>query len=306
MSTGRLPIRLAAQMTGVSADRLRIWERRYQAVRPQRGPKGREYAHRDIQRILLLREALACGHSIGQVSRISDRQLRSLIGESSASSNSRVVHVPEAGEQQLLAPLLDSINAFAYVRAERELTRIAVLLGETPRLVHQVVLPLLRIIGNCWERGAITVAQEHMVSTLLSNLLGRLLHTHSSGSYAARVLFATPREERHFLGVLAASVLAASGGLEAICLGGDLPPEEIVTAARKTRSDVVVLAVYESWPATRHGDIEYISKHLPKTTELWIGGPICLELKRSLSLKTSLPVPDFHSLEKHLHARAEA
>ena len=45
------PIRAVARMTGLSLDTLRAWERRYDAVVPGRGQRGREYSDEDVARL---------------------------------------------------------------------------------------------------------------------------------------------------------------------------------------------------------------------------------------------------------------
>lgn len=300
MRGGTIPIRRVAQMTGISADRLRIWERRYRALQPARNSRGRSYTQGDVERILLLREVLQCGHSIGRVASLSDRELRSLLAQASQSRDPQAAHKREAADEAAVAPLLNAVKEFDYGRAERELNRMAVLLGSPRRLVHLVVLPLMRAVGRHWEKGVLSVAQEHMVTVLLSNFLGSVLRASSADGHGTKLLFATLPEERHFFGTLAAALVAASGGLDALCLGGDLPPEEILFAAKKTRSDVVVVAAYESWPTERYQSLELLARQMPRNTQLWMGGPICVQLIRSLNLRTALPLPDFYTLEKHL------
>src|SRR5258706_6580721 len=70
------PIRTVAKMTGLGIDTLRAWERRYAAVRPTRDERGRMYSDEDIQRLRLLRDAVANGHSVGRVAALSDEQLK--------------------------------------------------------------------------------------------------------------------------------------------------------------------------------------------------------------------------------------
>ena len=49
----------AAQLTGISTDKLRIWERRYEAVTPVRsGAGGRLYGSVDISRLKIIKMLL--------------------------------------------------------------------------------------------------------------------------------------------------------------------------------------------------------------------------------------------------------
>ena len=73
------PIRAAASLTGLSIDTLRAWERRYQAVTPNRGKRGRAYGEGHIRRLILLRDAVVRGHAIGQVAGLEDGELEKLL-----------------------------------------------------------------------------------------------------------------------------------------------------------------------------------------------------------------------------------
>ena len=67
MSETLYPIRAVAKLSGVPMDTIRAWERRYGAVTPQRSARGRMYSEKEVQRLVLLRDAVARGHAIGQV-----------------------------------------------------------------------------------------------------------------------------------------------------------------------------------------------------------------------------------------------
>ena len=69
MSPRRYPIRAVARLTGLPLDTLRAWERRYEAVVPERGPRGRQYTEAQVERLRLLKEAVDQGHAIGTVAR---------------------------------------------------------------------------------------------------------------------------------------------------------------------------------------------------------------------------------------------
>ena len=73
------PMRVVTRMTGLSADVVRAWERRYGAIEPGRTDgNARRYSHADIARLTRLRDAVSQGHSIGEVSRLSNEALDAL------------------------------------------------------------------------------------------------------------------------------------------------------------------------------------------------------------------------------------
>jgi DNA-binding transcriptional MerR regulator len=64
------PIRPVAQMTGLSIDTLRAWERRYDAVTPRRAERGRVYRDAEVARLRHLAELVDRGHAIGTIARL--------------------------------------------------------------------------------------------------------------------------------------------------------------------------------------------------------------------------------------------
>lgn len=61
----------ASRLTGIAADTLRVWERRYGVVTPRRSPKGgRRYSREDVSRLALIKRLVDAGHAIGSVARL--------------------------------------------------------------------------------------------------------------------------------------------------------------------------------------------------------------------------------------------
>src|SRR4051812_31119483 len=218
--TGLYPIRAASRLSRLSVDTLRAWERRYGAVVPQRQNGLRLYTPADIERLSMLREALDQGHSIGQAVMLSTSDLKELI---SAKPNSQISKDPEAVQRQPIEAIVAALDNFSYAAADHELSIQACVL--TPReLVHHVALPLMRLVGERWENQRIHVAQEHMLSQLLSNLLGGLIRVFSTDNPPVTILMATLSNDHHSFGLLAAAMLCAGAGVGVIHLGPNLPP----------------------------------------------------------------------------------
>lgn len=74
------PMQTVVERTGISPQVIREWERRYRAVtRQQTGRAQSRYTQDDIDRLLLLRQAVDGGHDVGKIARFSLRQLQALI-----------------------------------------------------------------------------------------------------------------------------------------------------------------------------------------------------------------------------------
>lgn len=303
------PIRAVSKLTGISIDTLRAWERRHQVVTPQRDDRGRLYTEADVQRLRLLNTAVERGHAIGRVAELSDKELQSLIaipevGGGAAlttpfsAAAARPVRVKETVELSRL--VIGAIERLDYAVAERELSRLAAVLA--PReFIHSVALPLMRQIGEAWHAGGLGVAQEHMASSLLRNLLGALIPLYRRTSANGTLLFATPAGEQHEFGILLAAMLAAGGGLGIVYLGANLPADEIIGAARRTAPQALVLGfIGASGASAGEREIQQIAHLLPSQIELWVGGTPEEALIKELKKTRALLIGDFHLLERHL------
>ena len=258
------PIRAAARLTQLSIETLRAWEKRYKAVEPVRRKGIRLYSDSDIERLSLLRRAIQHGHSIGQASRLSNKELLSL---RDAVTTSRVAEANDPPIERILA----AIDEFHYASADRELRRLASLMP--PRdLIHKIALPLMRIVGERWHEQRMRVAQEHLISQLVSNLLGGIIRIYAPVHPPAVLMTTTLSDDLHEFGVLAAAILAAGAGLGVVHLGPNLPVDEIVYAAKRSRTDVVLLSVTNPQDRTlRQEQLRSIRRGLPKEKELWVG-----------------------------------
>jgi len=289
------PIRVAANLTGLSIDTLRAWERRYQAVTPHRGDRGRAYGEEQIQRLILLRNVVARGHAIGQVASFSDAQLQQLLA-----GPSTPLALPEStgGLSDGLQAVVASIESFDQAAANSQLSRMAALLP-VREFVSEVVIPLMRLVGQRWHDGTLTIAQEHMTSSILRNLLGGMVRFGAAASQPTRILFATPAGELHEFGILVAAMLSVASGCEAVYLGPNLPAREIVTAVEQISPRAVVLGIKCSQPSVAEV-IRMLASTLPRQTELWLGGSEVKKLAQSVQSDRVFALEDFDELDLHL------
>ncbi|HET9215601.1 MAG TPA: B12-binding domain-containing protein [Terriglobia bacterium] len=296
------PIRAVSKLTGISIDTLRAWERRYEAIKPRRSESKRVYDEADVARLILLRKGVEGGHAISRLAVLSNKDLEQINARSVALSvEPAEVATNGPGRKSLdLKVLNDAIGRMNYGEIDRELNLLAAMVP--PRdLVHQVVVPLMAEIGERWYRGELSVAQEHMVSSALRNLLGSLVRLFVRQQPIATLLFATPKGERHEFGILCAAMLAAAGGLGIAYLGVDLPHGEIIHAARKTEAKTIVLGIKAAVSIKESvKEVHRISAELPESTELWIGGSRSPDLVREIRGTRGTYVKDLTTLEQKL------
>lgn len=260
-------------MTGLSVDTLRAWERRYEAVVPARGDRGRVYTDRHIGRLKQLAALVASGHAIGSIAGLPDAALRRLrSGDAAAAPGA------SSALDLQLEPLFAAMQRYDLAAIESQLSRYALLLPPS-ELVFEVVLPVLRDVGARWQAGTVTPAQEHLASGVIRGVLAGVLRVLPKPIDATRIMFGTPAGERHELGLLCGAVLAAAAGYAVIYLGPDLPAAEIARAARRAAAKAVVLA--GTAPGVDYSETAVL-RRLPKRITVWIGGAQSTELRHAI------------------------
>ena len=264
------PIRAVSKLTGIGIDTLRAWERRHGAVTPIRDDRGRMYTDADVARLRLLRDAVEHGHSIGRLARLTDTELRHLAATAGARAMSEAA--PAARTTIDTAALAAAVQQYDAIAIDRQISRLASVLPPL-ELLRDVLMPVLTQVGDDWHRGLGGIAQEHLVSATIRNILGSFLRLSPHPDAPTRLLFATPAGERHEIGTLGAAMLAATSGLGVAYLGPDLPAREIVESTASAGAHVLVLGLTatSAGKATER-ELRAIVHDLPKGVELWAGG----------------------------------
>ena len=212
-----------SRRTGVSPELLRAWERRYGLLQPTRTEGGfRLYSTDDEARIVRMQALLADGLSAAEAARLAATDAET------GGSRSR-------GDE-----LLDALLALDEARAQSVLDTLFAEL--TPEAAIQgSVLPALRELGERWERGEASIAQEHFASNLVRGRLLGLARRWDQG-VGPRVLLACAPGELHDLPLIAFGVALRARGWRVLYLGADTPFETVAAAAGAAHPDLVVLS----------------------------------------------------------------
>lgn len=268
------PIAVVAERTGLSQDVLRVWERRYDAVQPVRSAGGqRYYSDADIERLTLLRAATAAGRSIGQVARLPTEAIAALVADDSAARSRRD---PVAATRPDTTHTIESALALARsldAQALDELLRRSVAAFGVSAFIETVAGPLLRRVGDEWHAGRLTPAPEHLVSSVLHDIVAGTMRSFPQRPGAQRVLVATPAGDRHAIGAALVGAAAAVEGWNVLYLGADLPAREIADAAGASGARVVALSlVYVDDKARVLGELRALRSMVPPAVWILAGG----------------------------------
>jgi MerR family transcriptional regulator, light-induced transcriptional regulator len=252
---GHLRIGELSRRTGTSVDLLRAWEKRYGLLEPNRSDGGfRLYSDADVGRVRTMQGHLAAGLAAKEAAR-------------------RALEEPgsEADGVQLVAQsrreLADALAGFSEGRANAVLDRLVAALS-VDAVLRDVVLPYLHDLGEAWERGEASIAQEHFASNVLRGRLLGLGRGWGEGSGPHAVLACPPREQ-HDLGLIAFGLALRNRGWRITYLGQDTPVSTLEQEARELSPDRVVVAASD---AERLDDVLVDLARLARAAPLSIGG----------------------------------
>jgi MerR family transcriptional regulator, light-induced transcriptional regulator len=228
-SDGVLRIGELSKRAGVSPELLRAWERRYGLLRPTRSGGGlRLYSPADVERVRLMRQHLAEGVAAAEAAAMA---LRAGVGEEAAPA----ALDPAALRDDLAAAL----DRFDEPRAQEILDRLLAM-ATVDTLLSDVVLPYLRELGDRWERGEASIAQEHFASSVLRGRLLGLARGWGLGFGPVAVLACLPGEQ-HDLGLIAFGLALRARGWRIVYLGSDTPIKTIEETSRQLDPSLIVL-----------------------------------------------------------------
>ena len=247
-----------SRRSGVSPELLRAWERRYGLLEPSRSPGGlRLYSLTDLQRVRVMQQHLADGLAAAEAAAAAVRGP----GESTQVATARASSV--AAVDQLAAALEGFDEPRAHAIFDRLLAEVTL-----DVFLSEIVMPYLRHLGARWERGEVTVAQEHFASNIVRGRLLGIARGWGRG-LGPRALLACVPGEQHELGLLAFGLALRTHGWRVEYLGADTPLDTIRGVANSLDLDLVVVS---SVTPERVGELVTDLRQIARERRLAVGG----------------------------------
>ena len=309
-------MRVVTRRTGLSADLLRAWERRYEVVKPSRSEGGRRlYSDEDIERLRLLHRATLAGRDIGQVAELSMHALASLVMQDAeadaeaerASRGAQESELPRrhrrpttwatafCAVERLDAAGLDAIVrraalALPLSRASRRARR------PTARTRRDGLAPGIAA-PRAWASGVSRPAAPPRPGDRERELPAR----------DGKLVVAGPAGQVHEFGALLVAATAAVEGWRVTYLGTDLPAEDIAEAAVRTRPQVVGLSVvFPAGDPTLVDELRRLRAKLPRNVALVVGGAAASSYDAVLDEIGSVRLKDLEEFRTYLGTRRQA
>lgn len=143
----------------------------------------------------------------------------------------------------------------------------------------QVIQPSMYEIGFMWESGQISVAREHLASSVVSTVLSSLYATTElPAPEKGRVLVAATSNEFHELGAWILSIMLEINGWHVSYLGANMPISDLVCFILETEPDILALSVALVFNLENAEEIIRQIKDQNKDIKIVLGGMACSQL----------------------------
>lgn len=224
------------RLSGVKAHTIRIWEKRYEIIKPKRTNTNiRLYDDEDLKRLLNIAILKDHGFKISEIASFSNDKLSEKV--LSFASN------PKHHSTQVNNLILSMIELDDR-KFDKILTNSTVKIGFEETIMY-VIYPFLEKIGVLWQIGSINAAQEHFVTNLLRQKLIVAIDGQLPGANpdAKRFLLFLPEKEYHEIGLLFYAYLVRKNGHKIIYLGQSVPFQDVIEVANLKKPHAIVTSV---------------------------------------------------------------
>ena len=280
-----------SQYSGIKPHTIRIWEKRYHALKPKRSRGNtRHYDSVQLKRLLNISSLLGADYKISELCTMPDEKLKSLHG---TKFNPTVPATADYFVSQLIAaaltfdePLFANIFSHCLLRYGLKETYLLVL------------YPTLTRIGLMWLNNSLPTANEHFISNLIRQKLYTAIDSlppPKKGS-PTWILF-LPENEFHEIGLLLAFYLIRLSGQKVIYLGGNVPESSLKEAVNDVRPEnILMFFVHHDLPGNIKKYLDRISGDL-KVQQIYVAA----KLNFSSQLKSNKKVRFLESAKEFDH-----
>jgi DNA-binding transcriptional MerR regulator len=264
----RYSIKDLEKLSGVKAHTIRIWEKRYGLLEPQRTDTNiRFYDDEQLKFILNVSILLGLGFKISRISQMTDDELngeieKHLLEESKARDlanenkvNGLTVSMIELDESRFNNIYISALTEIGFYQT-----------------LSKIIYPFLEKVGIMWGINEINPAQEHFISNLIrQKVIVEIDRLPTKPEREEKIVLFLPEDELHELGLLVAQYFIRKEGFKTYYLGQNVPYNDMVKVSKIANPDILLTFFVTSIQPNNAGEyIERLHNDFG-TKKLWIG-----------------------------------
>lgn len=255
---GKYSIKELEKLSGIKAHTLRIWEKRYSIIEPERTSTNiRFYSDADLKKIINVSVLNTSGIKISSIASMSETELNKKVQDISHNDSQSNIHI-----DRLVTAMIDLEEE----KFEKELSDIEQKKG-FERTILEVVYPFLNKIGILWQTGSITPAHEHFISNLIrQKIIVSTAMLPIPPISAVRIVLFLPEDELHEIALLFYHYVARKIGFRTYYLGQSVPHADLKSVYAVHRPHILItsLSTVPS-PKNLNAYLELLSKDFPNS-----------------------------------------
>ncbi len=226
------------QLSGIKAHTIRIWEKRYGILNPDRTETNiRLYSDDQLKKLLNVSLMVSSGFRISKISSWPEDKLQEEIQRVFSSSSQL--------EEQKVA---DKINGLIMAMIELNEIKFSDIYNGSvkkrgfEKTMTEVVYPFLERVGIMWGINEINPAEEHFIThlirqKLISNIDALRPKEHTNPK---KFILFLPENEFHEMGLLLANYMVKEAGHRTYYLGQHVPMEDVISVANSLQPDYII------------------------------------------------------------------
>lgn len=289
----RFTIKDVETLTGIKAHTLRIWESRYDFLKPRRTETNiRYYNNEDLKLLLNFSLLNKEGIKISKLKNLTAEEITRLVEEKNHSSNdiSFQVHALVSHMISLDKVAFEKIISLAFIDK-----------GVVPTMI-ELIFPFLKHVGLLWQSGTLNPAYEHLITNIIRNKLiiaiDSISHSQPIKNPKKFLLF-LPENEVHEIGLLFGKYVIRSRGHQTLYLGANTPHQHLQPIIEVFQPDYIFTSITY---ITNRNHIKQLFDFLSKSflkTKILVTGHAFLNLK-TITHKNILKITSVEDLQTHL------
>lgn len=232
---GNYSIKELEQLSGIKAHTIRIWEKRYSLINPQRTNTNiRFYSDEDLKKIINVSLLNSHGIKISKIAGMSDDEISRKIIEITQSDSDISIHI-----NQLMVAMVDLDEE----KFEKSLSGLF-LRYDFDQAITAIIYPFLEKIGILWQTDHITPGQEHFIANLIrQKIIVAIDGLPLPPADRKKVLLFLPEGELHEIGLLFYHYLARKAGYRTIYLGQTVPHKDLKEVYAFHRPEILITCI---------------------------------------------------------------
>ena len=226
------------KISGIKAHTIRIWEKRYELIEPERLDNNRRvYSEVEFKKFMKISALYRMGIKPSKIKGLNNLEIEKILTK----DNGNI----------FIETVIDELKAFNVVGVEKLIYNIV----DRPNLEQayfEFILPLLHQVGKLWSIDRLGILHEHLLSATLRNALTHRSQKHrvnvSDPNYKKKIILFLPENERHELPLLFSYTVLKEANYQILYMGSDTPnnsipqmkeinPDALLTFFVRTKND---------------------------------------------------------------------